>query len=305
MGTYHRNITPNLSYPSRSDLTDGFQIGNVSVEDRKKLEKTEFLDCEIIAYECDENKVALEIPGFLRNQGSETRVCVELAQESKDQGLYLDRVLWFYFVRDDPREVKQWSIVDDSEESPDELTEYKCLRGEDVCAFNTILRADFYAWQGVGTVRGIGLGLCMLGGGSWLVEDRKRTMGQDLTWMQQEEDLFGSANQLTISGFPLGTAVEYTDTQDNFVSNIVSDETFELVLGSGDPLSNLEEQEIIGALKTLTLQAPPHSDDDFELDLVVNIGASAYLYRRSVSVFAVADPPAINASEYLIVSRFR
>ena len=137
MGTYHRNITPNLSYPSRSDLTDGFQIGNVSVEDRKKLEKTEFLDCEIIAYECDENKVALEIPGFLRNQGSETRVCVELAQESKDQGLYLDRVLWFYFVRDDPREVKQWSIVDDSEESPDELTEYKCLRGEDVCAFNT------------------------------------------------------------------------------------------------------------------------------------------------------------------------
>ena len=145
----------------------------------------------------------------------------------------------------------------------------------------------------------------MLGGGSWLVEDRKRTMGQDLTWMQQEEDLFGSANQLTISGFPLGTAVEYTDTQDNFVSNIVSDETFEVVLGSGDPLSNLEEQEIIGALKTLTLQAPPHSDDDFELDLVVNIGASAYLYRRSVSVFAVADPPSINASEYLIVSRFR
>ncbi len=191
------------------------------MEDRKKLEKTDFLDCEIIAYECDDNKVALENPGFLRNQGSETRVCVELTQESKDEGLYLDRVLWFYFVRDDPREIKQWSIVEDSKQSPDELTEYRCLRGEDVCAFNTILRADFYAWQGVGIVRGIGLGLCMLGGGSWLVEDRKRTMGGDLTWVQQEEDLFGSANMLTISGFPLGTAVEYTDTKDNFVSSIV------------------------------------------------------------------------------------
>ena len=301
MGTVNLDIPSNCCL-SRRDLTDGFEIGAVTVEDRKKLEKTAFLDCEIIAYECDDNKVALETPGFLRNQGSETRVCVELTQESKDEGLYLDRVLWFYFVRDDPREVKQWSIVEDSKESPDELTEYSCLRGEDVCAFNTILRADFYAWQGVGIVRGIGLGLCMLGGGSWLVEDRKRTIGGDLTWMQQEEGLSGSANKLTISGFPLGTAVEYTDTQANFFSSIVSDETFEVVLGSGDPLSNLEEPDILDALKTLVLQAAPHSDDDFELDLVVNIGISAHLYRRSVSVFAVADSPAINATEYLIVS---
>jgi hypothetical protein len=48
------------------DLTDGFDIGNVVVEDRARLERTAFVDCEIIAYECDDDKQPLENPGFLR-----------------------------------------------------------------------------------------------------------------------------------------------------------------------------------------------------------------------------------------------
>lgn len=283
------------------DLTDGFKIGDVRAQGREKLEKTEYIECEIDAYECDYNKVALENPGFLRNQGSETRVCVELTQESKDLGLYLDRIHWFYFIREDPREVKQWSIVMDSKESPDALTEYDCLRGEDICAFNTILRADFYAWQGVGIVQGIGLGLCMLGGGTWLVEDRKRTLGEELNWVHRDDGLLGSTNQLKLSNFPLGTTVEYTDTRGDFVSTVVSDEDFAVVLGSGDPLSNLEEQEIRNALDTLTLQAPLHSDDDFDLYFTVKVGASVHRYTKRVSVFAVADPPALDVPEYLVV----
>lgn len=285
-----------------SDLTDGFQLGLINVEDREKLERTENIECEIIAYECDDDKIALENPGFLRNQGSETRVCVELTQESKDLGLYLDRVLWFYFLREDPREVQQWSIVMDSEESPDQLTEYNCMRGEEICAFNTILRADFYAWQGISIVRGIGLGLCMLSGGSWLVEDRKRTVGPSLEWYHPNDNLFGSVNQLTLAGFPVGTTVEYTDSQGNFVSSVVSDDTFSVVLGSGDPLSNLEEPAIREALNTLALQAALHTDEDFDLDFLVKVGGSIHRYVKPIIVYAVADPPGVAASESLLVS---
>jgi hypothetical protein len=57
---------PLLSVTFFVDLTDGFQIGNVVVEDKAKLERTAFVDCEIIAYECDDDKQLLEEPGYLR-----------------------------------------------------------------------------------------------------------------------------------------------------------------------------------------------------------------------------------------------
>jgi hypothetical protein len=120
--------------------------------------------------------------------------------------------------------------------------------------------------------------------------------------MQPEQNVFGSVNELTITGFPLGTTVEYTDTKNDFFSTVVSDGTFAVVLGSGDPFSNLEEPEIRDALNTLALQAPPHSDVDFNLDVIVKVGESVHRYSKPVAVFAVADTPAVIASEYLVVS---
>jgi hypothetical protein len=238
-----------------------------------------------------------------RNQGDETRVCVELAQESKDEGLYLDRVMWFYFVREDPREVKQWSIVMDSLTSPDLLTDFFCMRGEEICAFNTILRADYYAWPGVGIVRGIGEGLCALGGPSWLVEDRSRTMGQDLYWIHHDTPL-GSVNRISLTGFPSGTSVEYANTEGTLVSTLVEDDSFSVVIGSGDQLSNNEEASIRAVLDTFTLQAPLHSDVDFVIDMIVQVGATEHRYERGMRVYAVADPPTVSASEILVVRIF-
>lgn len=235
-----------------------------------------------------------------RNQGDETRVCVELAQESKDQGLYLDRVFWFYFIREDPREVKQWSIVMDSLSSPDQLTDYGCMRGEEICAFNTILRADYYAWQGVGVVRGIGEGLCALGGPSWLVEDRSRTLGGDLFWIHHDTPL-GSVNRISLTGFPVGASIEYTDTDGTLVSSIVEDDSFIIVIGSGDPLSNDEEATIRASLDTLSVQAPLHSDVNFVVDMIVQVGDGDHRYERAIQVYAVADPPTVSATESLAV----
>ena len=77
-------------------------------------------------------------------------MCVTLAEESKREGLYLDRILWFYFIRERPDgdDVKQHSIVSDSLQAPNGLTQYDCMRGVDICPFDTILKANFYYWSG-------------------------------------------------------------------------------------------------------------------------------------------------------------
>lgn len=136
-----------------ADLTDGFEVGDVLVKNKDQIQRAASIQCEIIAYECDRQNVRLENPGYLRNQGKEVRVCVELSKESKAQGLLLDRIHWFYWILENEYQtVRQNAIVFDAKESPDTLTEYSCMRGADLCPFNTILKADFYQWAN-GTFR--------------------------------------------------------------------------------------------------------------------------------------------------------
>ncbi len=133
-----------------ADLTDGFEIGDVMVNSKDRIERNASVACEIIAYECSRQNVRLTNPGYKRNQGREVRVCVELSEESKANGLLLDRINWFYWIlkHKSGQTVRQNAIVFDSKESPDTLTEYSCLRGADLCPFNTILKADFFQWSG-------------------------------------------------------------------------------------------------------------------------------------------------------------
>jgi hypothetical protein len=85
-----------------------------------------------------------------RSQGQDavTRVCVTTAQESRDEGLVLDRILWFNWIMDEPGVVVQPAIVMDSKADPLGLTRYSCMRGVEVCPFETILRAEFFYWLG-------------------------------------------------------------------------------------------------------------------------------------------------------------
>jgi hypothetical protein len=130
-----------------ADLTDGFQLGDVVVENKDRLERNARIECEIIAYECDRQNNRLEGPRYVRNQGREVRVCVELSEESKKEGLLLDRIHWFYWILENEfQTVRQNAIVFDSVQSPDTLTEYECLRGAELCPFNTLLYAKFYQW---------------------------------------------------------------------------------------------------------------------------------------------------------------
>ena len=94
---------------------------------------------------------ALSNPTY-SNQGTEYTVCVTLAQESKDMGLFLDRIFWFYWTMQDARfpggSIRQNGIIFDSLEAPNGLTIYNCMRGIDICQFSSLLRADFYIAPG-------------------------------------------------------------------------------------------------------------------------------------------------------------
>jgi hypothetical protein len=102
-----------------------------------------------------------------RNQGSEVRVCVTTTEESKLNGLYLNRINWFYFWRQNPEgQVRQDSILFDAQPSPTGLTNYYCQPGDEICPFDTILMAQFFDRPGVGIVQGIGEATCQYGNNS-------------------------------------------------------------------------------------------------------------------------------------------
>ena len=49
-----------------ADLTDGFEVTEITVEPNDRTERTANIECEIIAYECDEANQPLVNPGYLR-----------------------------------------------------------------------------------------------------------------------------------------------------------------------------------------------------------------------------------------------
>jgi hypothetical protein len=99
-----------------------------------------------------------------RNQGSEVRVCVTTSDDSKLNGLYLNRINWFYFLRENSDgQVRQDSIVFDAQPSPMGLTNYDCQPGDELCPFDTILMAQFFDRAGVGIVQGVGEATCQYG----------------------------------------------------------------------------------------------------------------------------------------------
>jgi hypothetical protein len=91
---------------------------------------------------------------------------VTISDDSKDSGLFLNRLTWFYFYRENLDgsgiDVRQDAILNDAIVSPIGLTDLSCEAGDETCAFSTILIASFFNRQG--TVLGIGEAVCQFGG---------------------------------------------------------------------------------------------------------------------------------------------
>ena len=146
------------------DLTDGFDIEDIGLKPKQSNE-TANIGCEVFAYHCDRNNDRLAENGALKYQGEEMRVCVEATEESIQNGLYIDRIYNFTWIRDDFNDgtidVSQTAIVPDALPANNGLTSVECIPGSIICAFTTILKADFFRFHG--RVNGTGLAICRLG----------------------------------------------------------------------------------------------------------------------------------------------
>jgi hypothetical protein len=192
--------------------------------------------------------------------------------------------------------VTQDAIISDSKSEPYGLTDYSCMRGVEVCPFDTILKSDFFDREGVGIVRGIGEAVCMFDTATdTLTEDVPKQIGPGIVWSLHDysTDL---VDAIEISGFPIGSRVAYTHVDQSLTTNeTVESEDF-LVLFEGS------EADIRSALDTLTITPVPQSDDEFHLKYAVATNAMRLgEYSSRIFVLAVADMPSVSATESIMV----
>jgi hypothetical protein len=145
------------------DLSDGFEIGNVTVAPKNKLENTANQVYLLDGYQCNGDNAALagnELTAT-RNQGSVIRVCVAPDEEALADGIFMRSLDAFNFTRDD---ITQPAVIGYNEVATNGLTRLSCNNGDPVCSFETILFAAFYSTNGV--VLGSGTGSMQFGDGA-------------------------------------------------------------------------------------------------------------------------------------------
>lgn len=150
------------------DLTDGFEIGSITVEPKDRLIRTANQAYEVVGYECNANQEALSDTerGAPRNQGGVITVCVEPEQVAKDDGLYMRSIDDFTFSRLAtealPSGARQVAIAANAQ-AANLLTTYDKTdcEGKIVCTFSTILFAQFYT--SLGQVDGAGVASMQFG----------------------------------------------------------------------------------------------------------------------------------------------
>jgi hypothetical protein len=146
------------------DLSDGFEIGEVSVAPKIKVINTANQVYLIDGYQCDAFGVELDAAALAatRNQGSVIKVCVEPDQEARESGIYMRSIDSFTFIRSDVTPpIEQPAITGPNTASNNGLTAVTCSRGLAQCWFETILFAAFYASPG--SVGGEGVGSMQFG----------------------------------------------------------------------------------------------------------------------------------------------
>jgi hypothetical protein len=138
------------------DLSDGFQIGTVSVEPNDKGLETANQVYEVDAFQCDpadNSELSVAAAALTRNQGAVIRVCVQPNLEARNSGVFMRTIDSFTFTRATP-EITQVAVVG-AAGATNGLTNLDCGAGYEICAFDSILFAAFYSSTGIVTGGGI------------------------------------------------------------------------------------------------------------------------------------------------------
>jgi len=130
-------------------------------------------------------------------------------------------------------------------------------------------------------------------GASVIQEDTTVTIGSNIAYTKIDLDGTESVTTVTVTAFSAGATVSYTDTN-GLPHTFVATGAETIVLTGGT------EAQIRAALDTLSIQAPLHSDQNFNLAVTVTTtdnDASTYTtgFNHAVTVQAVADAPSVTA----------
>jgi len=132
-----------------------------------------YQDIAAEAYLCDseDNTVAF-VEGQKRSQGQTVRICVGPNPDAISDGAYMKAIEDFTFYRDD---ITQVAVeLNTGGVAANQLTVVSCQSGSIVCAFETLLNADFFK-DGAGIVSGSGSAFLELGGNDKEQESVGRT----------------------------------------------------------------------------------------------------------------------------------
>eukprot|EP00534_Pseudo-nitzschia_fraudulenta_P008516 CAMPEP_0201149222 /NCGR_PEP_ID=MMETSP0851-20130426/10575_1 /ASSEMBLY_ACC=CAM_ASM_000631 /TAXON_ID=183588 /ORGANISM="Pseudo-nitzschia fraudulenta, Strain WWA7" /LENGTH=765 /DNA_ID=CAMNT_0047425587 /DNA_START=1226 /DNA_END=3520 /DNA_ORIENTATION=+ len=122
------------------DLTAGFVLDAFSVESKERDDGTRDKAYEVEAYLCDPNVPSVSIDGTTFNQGSVISVCVTPTVEALNDGLFLERINEFNWVRG----FIEQPAIQNNIQAANSLTQFECEPGAIYCTFSSVLYADFY-----------------------------------------------------------------------------------------------------------------------------------------------------------------
>ena len=168
------------------DLTDGFEIGAVEVEDKDKLIRTATQVYEVEGYQCDFTNQRLSDVDLsqARQQGSLIRVCVRPEVDARNDGIFMRSIDQFTWQRDYGGNIGIVTqvAVEDGIAASNQLTQLWCTPGDMVCVFESVLLALFFRLPG--SVDGAGIASMQFGnfnggGRSLLRRDLQQQQGED------------------------------------------------------------------------------------------------------------------------------
>jgi hypothetical protein len=138
------------------DLTKGFSITDFAIEFERDGRNNIILrdDYDVFAYLCDPITQEVVNTTVVR-QGQIVTVCVEVEERAIQEGIYLEGVQEFSWIReyDDEFNLTQ-VVIENGAPSPDGLTDYACVPGMIICDFQSILKAIYF--MAPGDVYGVG-----------------------------------------------------------------------------------------------------------------------------------------------------
>merc|ERR1712232_299674 len=149
------------------DLSAGFTVDSFEVAPKDKIESTATQTYNVDAKLCvgsgvDSNAVKADPPaGTIYNQGSLITVCVHPDGDAASDGIVMNNIDSYTWKRQDPDvdgvtppEIYQNAIGSGTADG-NGLTTFTDCNGSDVCVFDSILFAQFYATQGAVSGDGI------------------------------------------------------------------------------------------------------------------------------------------------------